>query len=299
MKRWSNAEIKIIKENCHRQIDKKIYSLLNRSPVSIYRKAYNMGLVNSSHKWTKDDLIYLSQNYKISNKEHLIKKFNTSWAAITSAASTHGYKIQKPVYLQKLLEDTPEAYYWIGFIMADGYLMYYNDKPHSIGIEIIDKEHLQKFINFLNIDKVPLKKNNNYYVNICDKQNVQKITNKFNIKRKKTYNPPEPLINVDKKLLLSLITGFIDGDGSIYWKNIKRLQIENNINWKKYLEYIGDFLYNYFNIDGPIILYDRHYNNVNTCVLAISKNKLIKNIKTEALKLNLPLLNRKWDKVSI
>ena len=52
--------------------------------------------------------------------------------------------------------DTKEKAYWLGFIVADGYL---NDSKHMLRIKLgdIDKKHLEKFIIFLGGDLSMLK----------------------------------------------------------------------------------------------------------------------------------------------
>ena len=52
--------------------------------------------------------------------------------------------------------DNPEKAYWLGFIVADGYL---NKEKRMLRIKLgdIDKHHLEKFINFLGGDYSMLK----------------------------------------------------------------------------------------------------------------------------------------------
>ena len=44
---------------------------------------------------------------------------------------------------------TDESAYWIGFLMADGYIVETKKCSPTLGITLIDKEHLYKFKNFL------------------------------------------------------------------------------------------------------------------------------------------------------
>jgi hypothetical protein len=52
--------------------------------------------------------------------------------------------------------DTPEKAYWLGFIIADGYL---NDNKNMLRIKLGNKDkcHLEKFIKFLDGDLSMLK----------------------------------------------------------------------------------------------------------------------------------------------
>lgn len=53
--------------------------------------------------------------------------------------------------------DTNEKAYWLGFIIADGYL---NDNKNMLRIKLSDKDkrHLEKFIKFLDGNSSMLKK---------------------------------------------------------------------------------------------------------------------------------------------
>ena len=56
-----------------------------------------------------------------------------------------GNVIRMTLGIERLLEETPETYYWIGFLMADGCISFNqsrNDYHLSLAISQKDKEHL-------------------------------------------------------------------------------------------------------------------------------------------------------------
>ena len=57
--------------------------------------------------------------------------------------------MRKKCNFEKLLEETNEKYYWLGFLLADG--SFGKKKELKIGLSNKDKEHLIKLQNFLNI----------------------------------------------------------------------------------------------------------------------------------------------------
>lgn len=70
-------------------------------------------------------------------------------------------------------------------------------------------------------------------VSAYDSEVVPKITSKFNLNSNKTYNPPDISIFefIQCDLLISLIIGFIDGDGYITASKRKKsatIQITNH-----------------------------------------------------------------------
>ena len=59
--------------------------------------------------------------------------------------------------------------------------------------------------------------------------------------------------------------------------------------------FIENFLYNYFNYDKDKVF--SKVGNDGYSLLRISDNILLKNIKKECIKLNLPILSRKWNNI--
>lgn len=57
--------------------------------------------------------------------------------------------LQRNKKLYKLLENSPEAYYWLGFLFADGHFTQSNRLVLSVSIK--DKVHLERFIKFIGI----------------------------------------------------------------------------------------------------------------------------------------------------
>jgi len=133
-------------------------------------------------------------------------------------------------------EDTEQAYYWAGFIAADG-CVYKNSL--IINLAEKDKKHLEKFKNSINYKK-DLKKlckkhslknpkwNDSIQYSLrFQSQHIIESLKKFNIVPNKTltYKFPKLLFNSD--LVHHFIRGYIDGDGS-FWvdKNRKRICFE-------------------------------------------------------------------------
>lgn len=74
--------------------------------------------------------------------------------------------VQRSKKLYKLLENSPEAYYWLGFLFADGHFTQSNRLILSLSIK--DKEQLEKFIKFIGI-QLPIKiKNNQCRIAVMD-----------------------------------------------------------------------------------------------------------------------------------
>ena len=188
--------------------------------------------------------------------------------------------------LSSLLDDTVEAYYWIGFILADGC---FHNLRLTIALSIKDKEHLLKFAKFIKYTGSFYEDDTKISVSVKDVECIQKIMNKFNIVQNKTYNPPMLNIN-DDVLFRSLIAGFIDGDGNISKQSGGRsdyfLRIKCHSSWENNLRKMNLFI---SKKDTTII------NSQGYAIFNISNTEELKNFKRSIESLDLPLMYRKWD----
>lgn len=114
--------------------------------------------------------------------------------------------------------DTSEKAYWLGFIVADGYL---NMDKHMLRIKLgnEDKEHLKKFITFINGDETMLKSeinnltgNTQWYVSTYSKEIMLALKN-LSVEQGKSGNEHIPII--PQKFYRDFIRGLWDGDGFI------------------------------------------------------------------------------------
>ena len=114
--------------------------------------------------------------------------------------------------------DSAEKAYWLGFIIADGYL---NVDRNMLRIKLgeKDKHHLEKFINFLNGDLTMLKSeihnttgNIEWYVSTYSKE-IKDALIKLNVEQAKSGK--EHIPSIDKIYYRDFIRGLWDGDGFI------------------------------------------------------------------------------------
>ena len=192
--------------------------------------------------------------------------------------------------ISKLLENTFEAWYWVGFLLADGS---FNDNRLKLTLAIKDKEHLLKFASFIKYTGSLSETDKSVSVSVKDSDLVKKLCNKYEILSQKTYNPPTILSNLSKDTLYCILAGFIDGDGNIRNQNKREdffLRIKNHSSWEDVLKLFGTLI---TNKDCVKI------NNQGYAELTISNTKILQDFKTKILSYNLPLLNRKWDIINM
>lgn len=107
--------------------------------------------------------------------------------------------------------------YWAGFIAADGNIKQpkYGQKVLTITLAEKDREHLEKFKEFVQSNKPIYKyKNGAYSFEISSDKICEDLLNNFNIDVRKTFTLRFP--NLKLKPRLAFIIGYIDGDGCLY-----------------------------------------------------------------------------------
>ena len=138
--------------------------------------------------------------------------------------------------------DNEEKAYWLGFIVADGYI---NTSKHMLRIKLggKDKSHLIKFIKFVGGSEDMLKKeihsetgNEVFYVSLYSKE-VMKDLLKLGIEQAKSTK--ERVCSIDQKYYRDFIRGLWDGDGFIR-ENLTGIGLVGS-------EEVLSFTQNYFN----------------------------------------------------
>lgn len=192
--------------------------------------------------------------------------------------------------LKKLLEENNEAYYWIGFLLADG--SFVNGRLKFCLAEK-DKEQVYKFAKFINYTGTILESNNSVSISVKDIDIVNKICEKFNILPRKTYNPPNNLFNFSNDKLYCILAGFIDGDGCIqkqYRREDFMLRIKNHSSWESVLKNFSKL------ITGKECV---KINSSGYAELTITNTKDLQNLKKKIISYNIPILERKWDIIDL
>lgn len=197
--------------------------------------------------------------------------------------------------LENLLNETAESYYWLGFLLADGHFSKLNRL--SVVLSIKDRDHLVKFLNFLNSDANILEFENSPFrginqdikymaahLAIMDTYSISVLREKYNIVSNKTENPPN-LSSLTDEQKFCLKIGFIDGDGSIQYQSGRKdciMSIKCHHSWKDTIE----FLFGKCSI-----------NNKGYAYHCTADNEVLRAWKRKAIELNLPFMERKWNKI--
>jgi len=245
-------------------------------------------------KWSEEEKKLLTEIWSDNPKTFIMEKFpNRSYSQVKSRAIALGLKKNISSWngsILPFLKENPVAWYWIGFSLADGSI------GKSYRCVIKDKEHLEKLASFLqtqiHIFHAQNYPDNEYWlVNVADKKNLKILKDKYDFKKSKIYNPPciDLYDSFSDDKFLSILLGFIDGDGCIT-KN-KTIQLLNHVSYLTFYELISRKIYNLYNITvQPSITKQGH------SFLYIPR-KVAVQLREFGQSLKLPLLDRKWSRL--
>lgn len=236
-------------------------------------------------RYTKEEILFLKENYPKLSKKEILKKINRTWFGIQKKMFL--LNIKRLVYesnnnnkFKKLLDNDVKSFYWIGFLIADGH--FNKNKFITLNLSKKDINHINEFRKFLGINE-----SEKTLVSISDQITFEELRCRFKISSNKTYFPCD-LSYFEKydEFFFSFIIGFIDGDGSINNKGSIRIKCHNS--WYDNIEKMIKFLTNN-NYKKPKI------NKEGLVVGHISSIEIVKKIKLKIDELKLPILKRKWD----
>lgn len=299
--KWTEDEIVVLNNYENK---KDLLRLLNNRSWNSIRKKRRMlfpNKVKKCLKWTEEEINILIKNYENAVKEDIVNLLpNRNWESIKLKSNNlnlnRSYDFTRESNMSILINNKLESFYWIGFILADGHVSH--NSRIKISLSIKDIEHLEKFENYTDCSNL-IMNNKMCSVSLQNKEVCPEICEKFHIKSNKTYNPPNfNLYSFNKELIFSLIVGIIDGDGSIsrvYKREDSNLRIHLHKSWLNNLIFIENFLYDYFSINK-----NKTYSTIGNdgySILTISNNILLKKIKKECIRLDLPIMKRKWNNI--
>lgn len=210
-----------------------------------------------------------------------------------SKVDRHFYK------LKKLLSNELQAYYIIGFLIADGYFA-----PNSrlaLQLQKQDKCLIEKIVQYLELDEnVIFEYEKSVGFCVQDHYTINILRQKYNITNNKTVIPCDFAYVEDDNEFLALLIGYIDGDGSIKRRSDSQnycINIHCHKNWLDVLDALSQRVYKLAGIE-----------KYSHALLTKSNNELYSNVyfwNQRVLNLLINFIennslfvpNRKWDKL--
>lgn len=208
-----------------------------------------------------------------------------------------------PNKVEKLLLDTPESFYWIGFLVADGHFSV--DNRITLALSASDLPHLVNFAKFIEYDNIRMRSTiyKSAWLAVMDKSKISEIRKRFSISNNKTEEPIK-LPKITDELFLAFIIGFIDGDGCISLQTNRKdskLAIKLHGAWKSTLDSWIRRLYKIARTNLPAqairVTSGVKINKSGYAEINVANSQVLWFMKEFIFKYQLPHLGRKWNKV--
>lgn len=190
--------------------------------------------------------------------------------------------------IESLLEETREAAYWVGLLLADGSV---SEKRVTLRLNVKDRRLVQDFRKFIGARPITYERNRT--IARAAKQDpvaVGALRDRFDIDTSKTYRPPEYLPYNSEELLRCFLVGFIDGDGSICKQSGGRrhafVRIKLHTSWHPFQEALALAIQAPHTLDPDVDGYSE---------LRFCDNPWLALLKRETA--DLPRLKRKWGRI--
>lgn len=224
---WTEEEIAYLKENYDKATRKELSNKMNRTATAIEAKCKDLGLIKKEPDWTKKEITFLKENYMELPTKEIAEILGRTPNGVQIKARKLGMKKYPYNCDYRFFEtiDTEEKAYWLGFLVADGWVNK-NDKTGAgvTGIELQygDINHLKKFNksikgNYKITDRWrPCELHNNPKENhSCTIRVYSRVMyndlEKYGFGSDKTYDCAFPVLN--EELFRHFIRGYFDGDG--------------------------------------------------------------------------------------
>ena len=183
--------------------------------------------INGVVRWTNEQIKYIIDQYLHANisVRAIAKQFDRSETSIRTVLKHNNVKIRSgrlgrnSSYFENI--DTRDKAYWLGIMYSDGCVYQRPDGSYAVTLEMIDKEHVEKFRDALNaehkVSTVHHKHFNNaqlsYVLCIYDNKMAADLI-ALGCVPKKSLNL-SALPNIPREFMYDFIRGFVDGDGCI------------------------------------------------------------------------------------
>lgn len=248
--------------------------------------------------WTDDKIRFLKENkhkYSLTELTKLLGYKSKTSIKTKQKELCIDRKNNRFGSLANLLKETPQSYYWIGFIYADGHLSKGGRLMVDTSHDVDHMGELAKFINgkvtihkrYKSLKNMSGSNKTRYRVAVQDSISYNLVFTKYHISNIKTYKSPDLNWLDEYWKFISFLIGFIDGDGCVC-KHFY-IKIENHSSWIHAHEFFKDGLAKWLNVKSSVGIISKR--NLSKIGISSKAYALLKSfIDTNYL----VVLKRKW-----
>jgi len=254
-RKWSEEELRFLKENYPYLKTEEIAKTLNRTVKAVYYKARELKLKKKYKKrpyQNKEVLTFLYWKKGLSQAE-IAKKFNISQALVAHYFNKFNIPVRKEhLKWNPKLKPSKEMSWVLGVILGDGSV--YKERKHAYAIKLVSKDpdFVERF-NEVFCKLIGKRKSKVFY----DKERKLFVIKVYSKKFYEWFKNKsvEEIVEIGLKYPKEFIKGFFDAEGGISWDSYhKRWIVHCSNNNRKILERIKDVLSKNFQIKSTIKL---------------------------------------------
>lgn len=307
MRKIEQWKIDYIKNNLNKKTRQEIANELNISVGTLQTYIKKYGWYTRKNLFTDKDIDYMKTHYLDMPYKEIADHLGFTEKQIRGKINNMGLTKLRSIndnYFHKI--DNPLKAYFLGFIYADGYLVFNEEnRIYELGIEIQlqDKYLLEKLNNELggqNIIYIKKGKEKIINNNICCSHDsaVLRIYSKkivtdlmsYGIEPNKTQKDICP--QIEDKYFFDWLRGYVDGDGCYYISSRQFLSVNITSASKIVLEYLQSKLYSY-NIETHIYSEQKRKHRL----YCFKKEEVYKLLKLLYPSTQIFCLSRKYNKI--
>jgi hypothetical protein len=323
-KLWEGWEMQVLRDNCGKMSIEEVAALLpHRTVRGVHLRAFKVGLLPDKNYWTEQEDQILRANFPEKTARQISvmlpgRTVHTIQQRIRKIGiAGEQWACQHSANRQFFANPNPLNSYWAGFIAADGCVFQHkhcSTKSLRISITQSDAYLLERFakdVEFtgsVSLDKLKHSSINGRTLNArptasisisCTQEWFPDLEKHFNITPRKslTLKPPN---NLDHECSLAYIKGFLDGDGCAHIRKSNHLNMVfygtlECLSWIKTIcdEVAPHYTDEWRTKKKPLAELTQHGKIYSYCIGEYRAELLAR----EILKLDLPGMKRKWDKI--
>lgn len=222
-RKWTNEEIKFLKENYGKMIYNEIAAVLKRSTQSVSGKARIMKL-GENVLWKEGEIRFLERSYKNNIPPIKIAEFlNRSYCSVVYKAIRLGLKTQfeyrKPKYNEAFFDLWSSELAWlVGIILSDGSISAFNIKRYYVVLAMCDVDVVDKVKDSIgytgNVYNRKIESGKILYQIKFHGRKAHQFFVDLGMDNHKSYTAKWP-IGLPNEHVGHFLRGLLDGDGSV------------------------------------------------------------------------------------
>lgn len=270
---------------------------LSNKIVSMYEAGFSMSYIARELNISNGGISKLLKRIGVSKRVSVVREINEEFKGVCYEHPDYVKEFMHSVDLGKansaiakiinfFYSNTAESAYWLGFIYADGCVSIKSNKVLSIALNSLDRPHLERFCDVLGLPKTKIRDTQRVVKGIAYNASELQISSKYLCKaliecgvvpNKSLVLKPPSLDIVPYEFIRDFIRGYIDGDGTIFLKDCKVVNV-TVLGTYDMIDWISEYFFNIIGDKARTKLSQKDF-NINTFSYRINGSNALSILK--------------------